>query len=288
VDTTLSGVRGLYAIVDVATLRARDLDPLEFARSMMDGGASTLQLRDKRASGLETLALLEGLVALAQPRGVPVYANDRVDLALLAGASGVHVGQGDIEPARARSLAERAGIRIALGRSTHDERELLAALAEPIDYVAIGPVRSTSSKPDHEPVLGEAEAMRLARLARASKPSLPRVAIGGIAPSLAAELFADFDAVAVIGGLVPGGGRLARRCIEARPCLREGLRGPRHVSLVAIAGVLALAAGAAGYLASARSAAPSRRLSRPSHRSPGRRVAPSESSSVCPSDSATW
>jgi len=203
VDTTLSGVRGLYAIVDVATLRARDLDPVAFAEAMIEGGASTLQLRDKEGAGRSTLVLLEAIVALARPRGVPVYANDRVDLALLAGASGVHLGQGDVDPARARALAERAATRLALGRSTHDERELRAALGEAIDYVAIGPVASTSSKLDHEPVLGAREAARLARLAREARPGLPRVAIGGVDPSLAVELAIDFDAVAVIGGLVP-------------------------------------------------------------------------------------
>lgn len=226
-DTTLSGVRGLYAIVDVATLRARGLDPVAFARAMLDGGASTLQLRDKAGPARETLTLLEAIVALAHPRSVPVFANDRVDLALLAGATGVHVGQGDLHPARVRSLAERAGTRVALGRSTHDERELRAALDEPIDYVAIGPVASTSSKLDHEPVLGAAEARRLARLCREARPSLPRVAIGGIDPSLAVELAVDFDAVAVIGGLVPPIGASLDRASELARSY-AGAFGARH------------------------------------------------------------
>jgi thiamine-phosphate pyrophosphorylase len=142
--------------------------------------------------------------------------NDRPDLAILAGAAGVHVGQGDVRPADVARLSERASAHLLVGLSTHDESQLEAALREPIDYVAIGPIQTTASKRDPDPVLGVERACGMARAARARR-ALPTVAIGGIDLDAASKLGQCFDMVAVIGALLPSvGGSLSEVTAKAR------------------------------------------------------------------------
>jgi thiamine-phosphate pyrophosphorylase len=141
---------------------------------------------------------------MAQPYGAMVLVNDRVDLAMMSGASGVHVGQDDIAPAHARRLL---GPRAVIGYSTHTPAQLDAASAEPVSYLAIGPVFGSRTKATgYEPVglamVGEA--------ARRSK-GLPVVAIGGITLETAASVVAaGASAVAVIGDLLVGENPSAR------------------------------------------------------------------------------
>jgi len=126
-----------------------------------------------------------------------VLVNDRVDLALLAGAHGVHVGQDDLPAIAARELI---GESAWLGHSTHDEAQLDAAQDFPIDYVALGPIQASTTKSGHAPTLG------MARLARACASSrLPVVAIGGLGPAGAAEArAAGAAAVAVVSAALSG------------------------------------------------------------------------------------
>ncbi len=201
-------MRGLYAIVDTDSLNARGVDPVAFAEALLEARPAALQLRDKQGSAKSTLALLKQIGILARRAGVPFFANDRADLALVAGCDGVHVGQEDLPVSAVRLLASRAPGREGLspfrvGLSTHDRVELAAALDAGPDYIAIGPVFGTQSKSDASPVVGIEELSERVKLVRERAPGLPIVAIGGVTKRTAAQVGALCDAVAVIGALIP-------------------------------------------------------------------------------------
>lgn len=201
-------MRGLYAIVDTDSLGARGVDPVAFAEAILEARPAAIQLRDKGGTAKSTLGLLRSIAFLARRAGVPFFANDRPDLALVAGCDGVHVGQEDLPVSAVRLLAARAAHREGLapfqvGVSTHDRAELVAALADGPDYVAIGPVFGTQSKQNPSPVVGLDELTARARLVRERAPGLPIVAIGGVTKRTIAQVGAVCDAVAVIGALIP-------------------------------------------------------------------------------------
>ena len=191
--------RGLYAILDTSALDARGLDVLAFARAVLAGRPSLIQLRAKNRGANETLALLSAVGPLAAAAGVPLFANDRPDLAVLAGVPGVHVGQGDLSLAAVRL----AFPSLLVGVSTHEASEVAAALGSgacaPPDYLAFGPVYPTTSKADAEPVVGIAALAGV--VARAG--GRPVVGIGGIDLARAAEIGAAGALAAVIGALLP-------------------------------------------------------------------------------------
>jgi thiamine-phosphate pyrophosphorylase len=190
-------MRGLYAIVDVETLAARAIDPLDFARAVLSVGPAALQLRAKRTSAREILALLRALAPLCRNAAVPLVVNDHPDLANLAGCPFVHLGQTDMAIDKVRRIVPT----VAVGLSTHNLSQLDLALAARPAYVAFGPVFSTASKADADPVVGT-EMLRAAH-ARAVAAGVPLVAIGGISRARAASLVGIADAIAVIGDLVP-------------------------------------------------------------------------------------
>ena len=195
-------MRGLYAIVDVDALGRRGLDPVRFAEAVLSARPAALQLRDKKSGARATLALLRAIAPLAARAGVPFFANDRPDLALLARCDGVHVGQEDLPVRLVRTIG--SGLRVGL--STHDAAQVEEALEQAPDYVAIGPVFATGSKERPDPVVGLAGLGALAARVRAARPGVPVVAIGGISRETAGAVGAVADAVAVIGALVPDGG----------------------------------------------------------------------------------
>ena len=141
---------GLYPIVDLDALARAGLSPLAFAERVLLARPSLLQLRAKHASARDTLALLDALKPLCQRAGTLLFANDRADLALLAGADGVHVGQDDLPLAAVRRFAPS----LKVGVSTHDFAQLERALLERPDYVAFGPVFETQSKLRPDTVVG--------------------------------------------------------------------------------------------------------------------------------------
>ncbi len=202
---SVAPVRGLYAIVDVEALERRGLDPVRFAEAVLGAGPAALQLRDKGSAegggARRTLALLRSIAPLAARAGVPLFANDRPDLALLARCDGVHVGQDDVPVGLVRSIAP--GLRVGL--STHDAVQVESALEEAPDYLAVGPIFPTSSKDRPSPVVGLSRLAALAGRVRAARPGLPVVAIGGISLETAAAVGALADAAAVIGALLPEG-----------------------------------------------------------------------------------
>jgi thiamine-phosphate pyrophosphorylase len=167
-------------------------------KAFLDGGARVIQLRAKQLPSAPFLAHAEQLVRAAEPYGAAIVVNDRVDVALLAGAAGAHVGQEDLPPAAARRLLGPAAI---VGFSTHTVQQIEAAVLEPITYLAIGPVFGTSTKATgYEPVglALVAEAVRLAG-------SVPVVGIGGITLQTAPQVIAaGASSVAVISDLLAG------------------------------------------------------------------------------------
>lgn len=192
----------LYAIIDVDTCEVRGLPVVEFARAVCAARPRCIQLRAKHSTARDTLSLLRAIVPLARSNGVLTFANDRPDLALLADADGVHVGQDDLPVVQVRDVAPA----LRVGVSTHDEAQLRAALAETPDYVAYGPVYSTASKTDAKASVGISGLVTAARLARAAQ--IPLVAIGGIHRARIAEVAEYADLVAMIGALVPDTGRI--------------------------------------------------------------------------------
>ena len=187
----------LYVICDADTCRRAGWTLIDFASACLDGGATLLQVRAKHApSGRlldDTLAIVERAAGAAQ-----VIVNDRADVARLAGAAGIHVGQEDLAPVEVRAILGEA---VIVGRSTHTPAQLDAAFAEPISYVAIGPVFATSTKSTGYDALGLAPVREAAR--RAKDRGLPLVAIGGITLDRAeAVLEQGADSVAVIGDLL--------------------------------------------------------------------------------------
>jgi thiamine-phosphate pyrophosphorylase len=183
----------------VATAAAHGWSAPDLARAFLDGGATLVQLRVKELPSGQFLELCERVVGVAEPYKASVIVNDRADLARMSGAAGVHVGQDDLAPSAARGLLGPAAI---VGYSTHAMEQIKAALAEPVSYVAVGPVFGTRTKATgYEPVGLElvAEAARLSR-------GVPIVAIGGITLETApGVLAAGASAVAVIGDLLAGG-----------------------------------------------------------------------------------
>ena len=162
---------GLHVLADDDPRWAHD--PVAQARAACSGGAGVVQLRAKHAGDRQILDWAREIRALTRDAGLAFVMNDRFDLALLAEADGVHLGQGDLAP---RDLPAEARERLALGRSTHDLGQLEAALADPLAYVAFGPVFETRSKAAADPARG------LDRLRQAADAcdGRPLVAIGGI------------------------------------------------------------------------------------------------------------
>jgi thiamine-phosphate pyrophosphorylase len=190
-------MRGLYAIVDTKSLRARGIDPVAFSRAVLAAHPAALQLRAKDAPPREFLTLLRSISPLCREAGVPFIANDRADLASLAACGYVHVGQEDLSVERVRRVAPL----LRIGISTHTPLQLAVALEAAPDYVAYGPVFATSSKELPDPVVGIG-GLRDAALA-AGRAGVPLVAIGGITLDRALELAPIADAVAVISALLP-------------------------------------------------------------------------------------
>lgn len=194
----------LYAVVDARTAAARGWHVPDLAAACLAGGARWLQVR---GAGVATGVLLrwcDEIVRQAERTGAAVIVNDRVDVARMSGAAGVHLGQHDLPPPAAR---RQLGPEAIVGLSTHTARQRDDAWSEPLTYVAVGPVYGTSTKATGYAPVG-LDAVRAAALRR---PERPVVAIGGITLDRApAVVAAGAAAVAVIGDLVAGGDPEAR------------------------------------------------------------------------------
>ena len=194
-DAVQCGERGLLAVV----------------QSAVRGGVTCVQLREK---SLDTRAFVErarALKALLSPLCIPLLVNDRVDVALAAGADGVHVGQSDMAPQDVRRLMPGA----LIGLSIESWQQMHEAERAPVDYYGISPVFATSSKADAAPALGLAGLQQLRRMT-----ARPLVAIGGIqAGNVAAVMAAGADGVAVVSALCAADdpARAAQALLAAMP-----------------------------------------------------------------------
>ena len=203
-------ISALYSIIDKDTLTVRGVRLDDFVRELRDAGVTLLQYRDKSGAPQEILRAAEAIAAVFAGVEATLILNDRADLAVLAGWSGVHVGHLDLPPDAVRRVL---GVGRVIGVSTHNDEHVRAADASEADYVAVGPVFATSTKLNAEPVVG-LDGVRRARALTAK----PIVAIGGITRTNArAVIEAGADSVAVIGGLFSDGerpGKVARDFLE--------------------------------------------------------------------------
>jgi thiamine-phosphate pyrophosphorylase len=205
----------LHAIVDVDVTARAGWAPLDLARVFMDGGARLLQLRAKHLASGPFLTLCDDLVQAAEPFHASIIVNDRADLAALAKAGGVHVGQEDLAPAEARRLLGPAAV---VGFSTHTVAQIEAAVREPISYLAVGPVFGTNTKDTGYSAVGLQLVSTAVRLAG----DIPVVAIGGITLDTAPAVWgAGAAAVAVISDLLSSGDPAARVASYNRAYARQ-------------------------------------------------------------------
>jgi thiamine-phosphate pyrophosphorylase len=181
----------LYAILDTGSTA----QPIDAAVTLLNAGVRLLQYRHKGAFERIHLEQCCRIAEISRGCGATFIVNDRVDIALMCGADGVHLGQTDLPPDAARRLM--GGDKI-IGYSTHNEAQAREAESLPVDYVAIGPVFVTNTKENPDPVVGLAGVAAVRR-----QVSKPLVAIGGITRQNAASaLGAGADSVAVVRDLL--------------------------------------------------------------------------------------
>ena len=198
----------MYAILDVEYTTSLGRDPLTVASAFFGGGVRLLQLRSKILGSGPLLELAQALVHAAQPHGATVIVNDRADIAVLARAGGVHVGQDDLPPDAVR----RAMPEGIIGLSTHTREQFVGALDTPATYVAVGPIFATATKDTGYAQVG----LELLEWA-ARRSDRPVVAIGGITLDNIGEVIAAGAAsAAVISDLLRGDPVERARAMVAR------------------------------------------------------------------------
>ena len=196
----------LYMILDAALSTVPDA---ECAQKLAAAGVRLLQYRNKSASSCALFEASKKLSLFLVPHGISFLVNDRADVAFLSGATGVHVGQEDLGVEEARSVL---GTNKLVGVSTHNLKQFQRAAATSADYIAVGPVFSTSTKTRPDPVIGTDFIRKVRPLT-----DKPIVAIGGVTLGRVAEVIqAGADSVAVISDilLAPDPGQRARQYID--------------------------------------------------------------------------
>jgi thiamine-phosphate diphosphorylase len=193
----------LYLVTDPDLCAAAGV--LDTVHAAVQGGVTMVQLRDKLATTAARIEMGRALLQLLDGSGVPLIVNDDIDAAMAIGAHGVHVGQSDMRPHEVRA---RVGPTMIVGWSCETVAHAAAADPHVVDYVGLGPVFPTTTKPDH------AEALGLHGLAAArTATTLPSVAIGGVQLANGADVLASgVDGLAVISAICgqPHPGRAAR------------------------------------------------------------------------------
>ncbi|QQS39948.1 MAG: thiamine phosphate synthase [Acidobacteriota bacterium] len=184
------------AVYPITDPKISGLSHFEQYQQLAKGGAKLIQLRDKTAASDEFFRSVVEVCRAANEQGILVIVNDRVDIAIAAGAPGVHLGQDDLPPEQARRLLGEAAV---IGYSTHSEEQAKAAASLPVDYIAIGPVFGTSTKENPDQAVG----LEGVSAAKEAVGTIPLVAIGGIDEgNFRSVLEAGADSVAVISGIL--------------------------------------------------------------------------------------
>lgn len=182
-----------YPIIDSDLCDLRGFDPLRLADACAAGGATLVQVRQKASGSGAFFLLIREVVARLASVGGAVVVNDRADLAAMAHAAGVHVGQQDLEPRAVRTIV---GPDLIIGLSTHTTAQVDEATAQEVDYIAVGPVFRTNTKDTGYAPRGLELVDYAARMGR------PVVAIGGITLENAPDVIrAGASSVAVISDL---------------------------------------------------------------------------------------
>lgn len=170
----------LYLVLDPDLCRQHSM--VETARDAVAGGVTVVQIRHKRASTIERIALARSVKDALRGTSALVVMNDDIEAAVQAGVDAVHLGQRDISPALAR---ERIGVDMLLGLSVNSESAARTVDPSVVDYAGIGPVFATPTKPDHELPIGFAGLARIVAVC-----PVPTVAIGGLKRQHVSEVFA--------------------------------------------------------------------------------------------------
>jgi thiamine-phosphate pyrophosphorylase len=187
---TISLASHFYAMIDLAGGH----EPVALARTYLEAGARVMQLRMKDAPARDVLAAARAIAELSRAHGATFIVNDRVDLAMLANAGGVHLGQDDLPIDAARKLV---GSGMIIGISTHDEAQARVAQAAGADYIGFGPMYAGGLKDN-----AAGKGLAMLREVRAAV-RIPIVAIGGITESHVSEVLAGgADAAAIITDVV--------------------------------------------------------------------------------------
>ncbi|MEM7435301.1 MAG: thiamine phosphate synthase [Myxococcota bacterium] len=182
-------IEHLYAIIDD---EATD-DPMALCARALDKGCVAIQLRAKQLDDDALVALAEPMAVACRAASTPFFVNDRPDIAVLVGATGVHLGQDDMAPSEARAFAGN----LEIGVSTHNLGQALEADDAPVDWIAVGPIFRTQSKRNPDPVVGLDGLRRICVEVRR-----PVIAIGGITQGNWGEVIdAGATQVAVISAL---------------------------------------------------------------------------------------
>jgi thiamine-phosphate pyrophosphorylase len=188
----------LYVLADPAVARGKPLDVLSAAA--VRGGATLLQLRDKRRATRQMIDEALAIKHALRGSGVPLIVNDRADVVLAASADGIHIGRDDIDPGTARRIL---GPRAIIGVSIKNESDVAGLPIGAVDYAVIGGVFATTSKDNPDPPVGIEGLRRLRGLLRARAPQLPVGAIAGInEENAAAVIGAGAEGIAVISAVI--------------------------------------------------------------------------------------
>lgn len=186
----------LPTIYPITDRHLSGLTHLEQTRRLIDGGARLIQLREKVGSSREFFEAAVQTIEYANVHGVSIVINDRIDIAMSAGAAGVHLGQSDMPPEKARLLL---GDKAIIGYSTHTLEQARRAATLPVNYIAFGPIFATKTKVDPDAVVGLEAVSRI----REAIGDIPLVAIGGInIDSIEDVLAAGADSVAMISSII--------------------------------------------------------------------------------------
>ncbi len=190
----------LYPIIDTSIVSAGDITRV--TEEILSGGARIIQLRAKGSSARDTLNAARKIRAATSRAGALFIVNDRIDVALMTGADGVHLGQDDLPPKVAREILGEASI---IGLSTHGADEARRAVSTDVSYISIGPIFPTKTKADTMGVQGVSGLRSVVSVAGGTdgRSATPVVAIGGISAEAAGELInAGARSVAMISGIL--------------------------------------------------------------------------------------
>ena len=184
---------GVLHVITNTTLQSR-FTHTELAELAIQGGADTVQFRQKQGTTRELVTTAQAMQAVCERHKVPLIVNDRADIALAVGATGAHFGQDDMPVSIGRRILPAKAI---IGASARTEEKILEAITEGADYIGFGPIYGTSSKPDAEMAKGLERLRRMCDIA-----ACPVIAIGGIGIETAGDVIqAGAHGIAVISAV---------------------------------------------------------------------------------------